>query len=133
MASENGATVPEDVLARAAEELEPTERKNLADLKPCCRQRVLTAQLATTCNRKSSCQPKPTADVSLLPGVIAMHAQRCQGNSLSLSLIPPSIPTDEIGTKLPLLPLESVFLSESLLYQPPSFDAVLPPPEFAVL
>ena len=52
-----------------------------------------------------------------------------QGLSLSVSLLPPSVPTDEIGSELPLLPGEQVAAVSGPLYQPPFFDAVVPPPE----
>ena len=103
----------------------------LASLKPCCRARVLAARQASCCSQKSGCSksPEPAGAQPVVPGVLAIQALKCQGNSLSLSLLPPVIPTDKIGTDLPLLPQEPLRLAESILYQPPFYAAVVPPPE----
>ena len=132
-AREHNVQVPDYLVAQAAEEVQSqsakcsTETDDLAHLKPCCRARVLAAKNAS-CDSKQQTQAQ-----AHMPGVLAIQALKCQGNSLSLSLLPPSVPTDEIGTELPLLPQQSVLLSDSHLYQPPTFDAVVPPPEFAAL
>jgi hypothetical protein len=68
-----------------------------------------------------------------VPGVLALNALKCQGNSLSLSLLPPSIPTDEIGAELLLVSGETIAIPIAPAYQSPAFDAVVPPPEFAIL
>ena len=60
-----------------------------ANLKPCCRARVLAARQA---NQPSCCQKqlekKPTVG---LPGIIAIQALKCRGHSLTVSLLPPSL------------------------------------------
>ena len=134
-AREHNVRVPDHLLAQAAEEAQSQIAKfsakadDLSDVKPCCRARVLAARQASCCSEKSGCNE--LKEPILVPGVLAIQALKCQGNSLSLSLLPPSVPTDEIGTELPLLPQETILLSESHLYQPPTFDAVVPPPELA--
>lgn len=131
-AEQHGATIPDYVYTQVAEEVGCDV--DLAELKPCCRQRVLAAQTKKTCDRSGACDKSDAENKSpLVPGVLAIHALKCQGHSLSISLLPPSIPTDEIGAELPLMPGENFVLVECLLYQPPFFDAVVPPPEFAAL
>jgi hypothetical protein len=106
----------------------------MAEVKPCCRQRILAAKLGTCCDRKLGCSEEVLADgPPVVPGLLVIHALKCQGLSLSLSLLPPSVPTDEIGTELPLVPGEQVAVAGGSLYQPPFYDAVVPPPESAVL
>jgi hypothetical protein len=132
-ANERGVKLPPYLLERVAAEIdaEPTE---LADEKPCCRQRNRAANAASRCDRGvSSSPPAPDVEPPLIPGVLAIHALKCQGNSLTLSLLPPSVPTDAISCQLPVAAGESILLTENLLYQPPFFDAVVPPPEFAIL
>jgi hypothetical protein len=132
-AQENGVQAPAFLLEQVA--VETLQDSQLADLKPCCRKRALAARQAASCSRdNANCDSESESDSQEdAPGIIAINALKCQGNSLSLSLLPPSIPTDEIGTDLPLLPGEEVFVAENLFYLPPCFDAVVPPPEFAVL
>lgn len=134
-ANEHGLKAPEYLVAQVAAEPAAAEHEDLENLKPCCRARALAAREAACCGKKSGgCESKKDAEPSAtLPGVLAIHALKCQGNSLSLSLLPPSVPTDNVGTELPLLPRESILLAESHLYQPPTFEAVVPPPEFAAL
>lgn len=132
-ASQHNVRVPDFVLAQAAHEMD-VEPADLANVKPCCRQRILTAKAAIACDREpESCDETPNDSLLPVPGVLAIHALKCQGNSLTLSLLPPSVPNDEIGTELPRLVGERVAIAESLAYEPPFFDAVVPPPEFAVL
>jgi hypothetical protein len=128
-ATQHGVKVPEFVLEQVAAETS-TDSAELAEVKPCCRQRVLTAKVRSCCARKSGCCTETQAhEPPLIPGVLAIHSLKCRGLSLSLSLLPPSVPTDEIGSELPLLPGENVLLAECPLYQPPFFEAVVPPPE----
>jgi hypothetical protein len=128
-----GVQAPAFLLEQVA--VETLQDSQLADLKPCCRKRALAARQAASCSRdNANCDSESESDSQeYAPGILAINALKCQGNSLSLSLLPPSIPTDEIGTELPLLPGDKVFVAENLFYQPPCFDAVVPPPEFAVL
>ena len=132
-ANEHGVKVPDYLLAQISQEADTHEHDELENMKPCCRARALAARQASCCTKKSGCcESKKNAEApAFLPGLLAIHALKCQGHSLSLSLLPPSVPTDNVGTELPLLPQESILLAESYLYQPPSFDAVVPPPEFA--
>jgi hypothetical protein len=132
-AAKHKVQVPEFVLEQVAAEID-TDPAELAQVKPCCRQRVLTAKSASCCDRQSgSCPEARPQNPPAIPGVLAIHALKCQGFSLSISLLPPSVPTDEIGTELPLVPGEQVAIAGSESYQPPFFDAVVPPPELAVL
>jgi hypothetical protein len=132
-ARKHNVQVPDYLFAQAAEEAQSqsatcsSEANDLAHLKPCCRARIFAAKNTSCDSRQKTQAPTP------MLGVLAIQALKCQGNSLSLSLLPPSIPANEIGTEMPLLPQESIYLSESQLYQPPTFDAVVPPPEFAAL
>lgn len=131
-ANEHGVKVPEYLLTQVASEAATHELDDLKNVKPCCRARALAARQASCCSNKSGCcEHKNTEPPATMPGLLAIHALKCQGNSLSLSLLPPSVPTDEIGKELPLLPQQTILLAESHLYQPPTFDAVVPPPEFA--
>lgn len=144
-ANKHGIRVPDFVLEQAAAEvdLEPVE---LADVKPCCRQRILAVKgvmaakgvsatkASSACARNSGrCDEEPNTEPPLIPGVLAIHALKCQGLTLTVSMLPPSVPTDEIGADLLLVPGEQVAFAASPLYQPPFFDADAPPPEFAVL
>lgn len=125
-AESHGVTVPAEVaksvVSQAAEDLE--------SLKPCCRVR------RQACQEKTRNNPHPSADDvegNVVPGVLAIHALKCQGNSLSLTMLPPSVPVAQMVGLLPLSRGASLSLAETRLYQPPFFDAVVPPPEFAVL
>jgi hypothetical protein len=132
-ANRHGVEVPQFVLQQAAAEsdLPPGE---WANARPCCRQRLLAAKLGHGCNRRSaSSDEQPEAEPPIIPGVLAIHALKCQGLSVSVASLPPTIPTDEIGAELALLPGEQVIAAEILAYEPPFFDAVVPPPESAVL
>jgi hypothetical protein len=130
-AEKHGVKVPGYLFAQAAEEGDPTRAEDLAPLKPCCRARAIAARQASCCSKRPGiCETEAPAFV---PGVLGIHALKCQGNSLSLSLLPPSVPTDEIGTDLPLNSREAISLLQAHLYQPPFFEAVVPPPEFAAL
>jgi hypothetical protein len=135
-AREHNVQVPDYLLAQAAEEAQSqfatcsAKADDLSGVKSCCRARVLAARQASCCSKKSGCRESKSP--TFMPGVLAIQALKCQGNSLSLSLLPPSVPTDEIGAELELSPTDSVVLSENDFYQPPFFDAVVPPPERAV-
>ncbi len=135
-AREHNVQVPDYLLAQAAEEAESqiamcsAKADDLSDVRPCCRARVLAARQASCCSKKSGCAGSKADDAQVaVVGVLAIQALKCQGNSLSLSLLPPSVPTDEIGTELEFSPTDCVVLSENHFYQPPFFDAVVPPPE----
>jgi hypothetical protein len=131
-AHKHGVKAPDFVLAQVA--IETCENaEELADVKPCCRQRVLAARVRDCCGRKTGvCESEVDTRQPVAPGILAIQALKCQGNSLSLSLLPPSIPTDDIGTELELSPSDSIALAESDSYQPPFFETVVPPPERAV-
>jgi hypothetical protein len=132
-ASQHGVRVPEFVLEQVAAELKlgPTQ---LADVKPCCRQRILAAQARSCCDRNSeNCHQAEDVDRSFVPGVLAIHALKCQGLSLSLSLLPPTIRAHDLDFQMLLVPGENILLAERPLYQSPFFDAVVPPPESATL
>jgi hypothetical protein len=132
-ANKHGVKVPNFVLEQVAGDID-ADTADLAEVKPCCRQRVLAAKLDSCGDRdEEGCKKQPAALPPVVPGVLAFHALKCQGLSLSISLLPPSVPTDEIGTELPLVPGGTILLTESTLYQPPTFDAVVPPPEFAAI
>ena len=68
-----------------------------------------------------------------MPGVLAIHAHKCQGNSLTLTILPPTLRPVEVGIELVALPGEKFSLALNNLYQAPSFDAAVPPPDAAVL
>lgn len=125
--------VPEYLLDLVTAETNSEGDRDLAKLKPCCRQRALAARAAKNCGNSGQCAAPPVDDPPVVPGILAIHALKCQGSSLSLSLLPPSIPMDEIDTQLLLIPGEKLVLSTQHFYQPPCFDAVVPPPEFAAL
>lgn len=132
-ASQHGVQVPEFVLQQVATEID-TDPAELVEVKPCCRQRVLAAKASSCCDRNSgSCQKTEDAEQSFVPGVLAIHALKCQGLSVSVSLLPPSVPADDLDFQFPLVPGENISHADSSLYQPPFFDAVVPPPEAAVL
>jgi hypothetical protein len=135
-ARRNGVKVPSYLLAQAADEAHshsdncasPEHQQNdLAFLKPCCRERVLAARQAMCCEKRADCCEKR----SVAGGVLAIQALKCQGNSLALSLLPPSLPVSELSNELPLLPQEIASSCMPNFYKPPFYDAVVPPPQRA--
>ena len=118
-------TVEENCKATQCDELDV----ELANLKPCCRARVLAARQAD----KSTCcsQTSRVKTTARLPGIIAIHALKCHGHSLTVSLLPPSLPVSDLACDNLLDRNGSIALPFDSLYGSPSFDSVNPPPEFA--
>jgi hypothetical protein len=119
-AKEHGVTVPAFLLAEAETSATCSADAELADLKPCCRKRILEAR------QKAKEQTTTT-------GVLAIQMLQCQGMSLSFTALPPTITPPTVGPELLLLPTDSVVPSNSILYEPPTFAAAVPPPEFAAI
>jgi hypothetical protein len=116
-AREHGVTVPDFLLAEAQLGSDKAG-DDLADLKPCCRKRVLDAR-------------KKAKEQAVTTGVMAIQMLKCQGLSFSLTALPPSITPPAVGAELMLLPTDSILWITSNFYEPPIFAAVVPPPEFA--
>ena len=142
-AHKHGVKVPAYLLVQASSvshhhEIDGTkcedDHQDLTHFKPCCQARVLAARQAIRCTKKSGrCESKNSGSPAVGTGILAMQALKCQANTLSLSLLPPSVPTDHIDKALGLSPTDALRAVESHLYQPPFFAVVVPPPEFAVL
>lgn len=113
-ARENGVTPPAFLVVLANEEKhehdadradccenDELDAEELAHLKPCCRARILAQrQAAQQCHESDSCcdhlQHKSTQHS--VPGVLAFQALKCQGLSLTVSLLPPCVPfADELA------------------------------------
>jgi hypothetical protein len=118
-AREHGVAVPDFLLAEARHGSDKAG-DDLADLKPCCRKRVLDAR-------------KKAKEQAVTSGVMAIQMLKCQGLSFSLMALPPSITPPAVGAELVLLPTDSILWITSNFYEPPIFTAVVPPPEFAVV
>lgn len=131
-ANRNGIKVPDFVLDQVAIEVN-ADPADLAKIRPCCRQRVLAEQTRSCSERNSNAYEQDEPESPVVPGVLALHALKCRGSSLSLSMLPPTVCADDFSTELVLCPGEHVLFTLSNFYQPPCFDAVVPPPEFAVL
>jgi hypothetical protein len=119
-AREHGVAVPDFLLAEAETSATCSADAGLADLKPCCRKRILEAR-------------KKTKEQAAAIGVLAIQMLRCQGMSLSFTALPPTITPPTVGLELLLLPTDSVPPPSSNLYEPPTFTSVVPPPEFAAI
>ncbi len=101
----------------------------LAQLKPCCRARALAARKA---NQSSCCQQPSEAKKSVrLPGFIAIHALKCRGHSLSVSLLPPSIRVSTLVSAHLLDGNGMLSWPTKYLYDSPSYELVNPPPELS--
>jgi hypothetical protein len=123
-AREHGVAVPEFLLAEAKVEAAATCANQVgddfADLKPCCRKRVLDAR-------------KKAKEQAVTTGVMAIQMLKCQGLSFSLTSLPPSITPPAVEAALILLPPDSILWITSNFYEPPIFATVVPPPEFAAI
>lgn len=119
-AKEHGVAVPAFLLAEAETPTICSADDDLADLKPCCRKRILEAR-------------QQTKEQATTTGVLAIQMLKCQGLSLSFTGLPPTITPPRIYANPLHLPTDSILPISSILYEPPTFSAVEPPPEFAVL
>jgi hypothetical protein len=118
-AEEHGVAVPAFLLAEVETPATCSSDTELADLKPCCRKRVLDARKKV----KEEAQG----------GVLAIQMLKCQGLSLSFTALPPTVTPPTVGTELALLPTDFILPASTIFYEPPTFTAVVPPPEFATL
>lgn len=119
-AEEHGVALPAFLVAESETATACSADAELADLKPCCRKRILDAR------KKAKNEAGST-------GVLAIQMLKCQGLTLSFTALPPTITPPTAGTELALLPNDSVLPSITNFYEPPIFSAVVPPPEVAIL
>lgn len=119
-AEEHGVAVPAFLLAEVEAPATCSADGELGDLKPCCRKRILDAR-------------KKAKEEATHGGVLAIQMLKCQGMSLSFTALPPTITPPTVGSELLHLPTDSILPLCVILYEPPTFSAVVPPPEFAVL
>jgi hypothetical protein len=119
-AREHGVAVPDFLLAEAETAPACSADAELADLKPCCRKRILAA-------RKAAKEQAATS------GVLAIQMLKCQGMSLSFAALPPTITPPTVAAELALLPTDFVLPTITNFYEPPIFAAVIPPPEVAAI
>jgi hypothetical protein len=119
-AKEHGVKVPAFLLAEVEAPTTCSADAELGDLKACCRKRILDAR-------------KKAKEEATQGGVLAIQMLQCQGMSLSFTALPPTITPPTVGAELLHLPTDSILPSSSILYEPPTFSAVVPPPEVALL
>lgn len=109
LAAEHDVEPPAFLLARFAEEAKESNLPNLADLKPCCRTRVLESWNAEHAAQKTKSARTPTlsrthstsptrteCSSNRLASQVAVSPLNCQGLSLSLLVLPPTVLSSDV-------------------------------------
>ncbi len=140
-AKREGVTPPEFAIAAAAREIAASRTQQVAshsccDAKKqasgCCSAKghAEVAQASTCCEKVEACCEESEAPRGYR--IISLHAAMgCRGLTVSVSLLPPSLPVTDLEFLAPPLVRFASFRVESLLYESPTLGIATPPPDCA--
>lgn len=133
-AEKNGVKVPIFVVAAARRELSAHAAEP-----PCCNhqqaagetEQQACSESAKPCDSPSCCEKKSNASSDGSSGkvVLLMTALKCRGISVSIGLLPPSVPPAELAVVALVIDLGALPAEAEINYLSPCHDVATPPPD----